>query len=219
MSIILKKIEINDLFKIDVLEIQNQCLYGVLGQNGSGKSTLLKILAGQKFPTNGHIKIDNKELDFSNYNLIQVNNYLNFIRKVVRYIPTEIDYIEHATIEQNIRYILNLNKLNYRKVEKEIIEYMSLFEIRTPLTEKIKNISFGNRKKILLIVSFFFPQQYLLYDEPTLGLDKTSVETFFMSVQRINKTVVIASHEQASIYKYCNVVLNFSETKKLEKVN
>lgn len=56
MSIILKKIEINDLFKIDVLEIQNQCLYGVLGQNGSGKSTLLKILAGQKFPTNGHIK-------------------------------------------------------------------------------------------------------------------------------------------------------------------
>jgi len=218
MTIILENIVINELFEIDYLEIKKNNIYGILGENGSGKSTFLKILGGQVVPSKGYISIENKTMNFSKYNIFQLNNHLNHLRKIIKYISNETEYIENATVEQNIKYILNLNNVDYQKVKSKFIEYMTILKVKAQLNDVIKNVSFGNRKKIFLLCTFFFPYEYLLYDEPTLGLDNHSIDTFFELVLELDKTIMVATHESLSVKKYCNTILNFSELKTLKKV-
>jgi ABC-type multidrug transport system ATPase subunit len=195
MSFKIENVDIGILIKNINLEIDQKGITSILGKNGSGKTTILKLLAGLVIPEKGIIKFGNSTFDFEKLSFLELNKLLYFFRKKIKYIPSSFDFFETATIYQNINYLLRINNISFKKIEKEYMKYMEFLGLNCCLNEEMSSLSHGSKRKILIICSFFFPNEYLILDEPTLGFDAESTAIFFDLIGKLNKTIIISSHE------------------------
>jgi ABC-type multidrug transport system ATPase subunit len=158
--------------------------YWLKGNNGVGKSTLLKLIAGHFPKYKG--KISNP------YNLkvsLFKNNY---------------GLIPHIKAIELIKFY-NL-KFDNQKLE-ELSNDLSFSKY---LETKVKNLSEGNKVKLLLINQILLDTDIYLLDEPFLSMDVSSVQYFkdFYSKENSvkNKTILIVSHNEEQPIKNCNEI-------------
>ncbi|WP_453991554.1 ATP-binding cassette domain-containing protein [Bacillus nitroreducens] len=216
MSLKIEKVDISPLLKDVNIQIEENSITSILGKNGSGKTTLLKVLSGLIIPNAGLLsyKMD-FQIDYSNINIIKLNKVLNFLKKKVKYIPANIDLFENATVIQNIKYLLLVNNITLKDKETELLKYLNYFGLEGSLDKKIGSLSHGSKRKIVIICSLLFPNEYLILDEPTLGFDSTSTYNFFELIKKLNKTIIISTHEieyakeiSTTIYHITDRVIN-----------
>jgi len=216
VSLKIEKVDISPLLKDVNIQIEENSITSILGKNGSGKTTLLKVLSGLIIPNAGLLsyKMD-FQIDYSNINIIKLNKVLNFLKKKVKYIPANIDLYENATVIQNIKYLLLVNNITLKDKETELLKYLNYFGLEGSLDKKIGSLSHGSKRKIVIICSLLFPNEYLILDEPTLGFDSTSTYNFFELIKKLNKTIIISTHEieyakeiSTTIYHITDRVIN-----------
>jgi len=196
-NILLKTEELSKLYNSEyALKNINISVYkndriALIGPNGAGKSTFIKLLLNLDTPDSGNIikyfnaKISYAPEESSLYPDIPVAYFLNWIKKV-----------------KNI----NQNRLN---------EFIKLFELNNVLTKKIKILSKGYRRRILLLYALIGNENFIILDEPSDGLD---IEFKFklrdILKQKIkNKTLLICSHESVILNEVVNriIILNRGE--------
>lgn len=150
-------------------------IYGLLGKNGAGKTTLLKIIAGLLFPKQGKIDV----LGF------QPNDrYPQFLREI--YLITEEFDLPNVKVEQFVHlYSRFYPRFNHLLFE----EYISEFQL--PKSQKLTDMSYGQKKKFLLSFGLATDCKLLILDEPTNGLDIPSKSQF-------RKIIANAIHEDRS---------------------
>jgi len=77
---------------------------------------------------------------------------------------------------------------------KNIYSYYN-FEIEEKLYKNISSLSKGTQQKLLVIFQLLLNRKIILFDEPTLGFDKSSVLKFFELLKNLEKTFIITTHE------------------------
>ena len=137
-------------------------IYGLLGKNGTGKSTLLRNIAGLLDPKKGSIT---------------VNGYTPFERLPAFledvFLVAEEFYLPDISISGFIRYYSPFYpRFNKTKLDR----YLSAFEI--PADSMLQNMSYGQKKKVLISFALATDVKLLLMDEPTNGLDIMSKSQF-----------------------------------------
>ncbi|MBP1618083.1 MAG: transporter ATP-binding protein [Bacteroidetes bacterium] len=157
-------------------------IYGLLGENGVGKSTLLRIISGLRFPHLGECKIDGTDT---------FRRAPDTLSKVF-YLPEEF---ESPTIKIN-RFIKDNAKF-YPNFSREQFEaYMSDFEMETD--RKFSELSYGQKKKVLISYGMSLNTPYVLLDEPTNGLDIPSKAQFrkvIASAYDEDRCIIISTHQ------------------------
>ena len=181
---ILKLNNINKEFKQNMIlenitfEISKGELIHISGGNGSGKSTLFKIIAGIIEADSGTIELN---LNSSMGALIENPNF-----------------IEDASMYKNLKFLADINK-NFNPT---VIENLcGNFGLDFSSKMKMKNYSVGMRQKVGIIQAIMENQQLILLDEPTRGLDESSLTFFKQLIEKLvteNKTIIIASHDNSS---------------------
>jgi ABC-2 type transport system ATP-binding protein len=164
------------------LTINNGELIYIHGVNGSGKSTLFKIISGIIEQDGGKVI---KDSDTHIGALIENPGFL-----------------ENDTIKSNLKFLASL-KNNYN--ETKIEELCNLLNLDYNNKAKIKNYSLGMRQKAGIIQAVMENQNYILLDEPTRGLDNSSIQSFIQLIKQLHnegKTIVIASHDYISELSY-----------------
>ena len=193
--------EVNVLNQLN-FELNDGEKLAIVGPSGSGKSTILKILAGLILPTEGELKIFDKR---QNYLRLDQNEPPD-----VRLVFQNPALLSSLTIEENVGFILNKNKLMPKKVIKEIVEdcleEVGLYNISQKLPSELsggmqKRVSFaralindpGDKETIPLI----------LYDEPTSGLDPiacTRIEDLIVRTTSLTGgSSIVVSHVLSTI--------------------
>jgi len=81
----------------------------------------------------------------------------------------------------------------------KIWELYSQFKVNENPSKIFKNISKGTKQKLIAILAIASKKQYLLLDEPTLGLDNESKLLFYKTIKLLNKTIIISTHDIESI--------------------
>jgi ATP-binding cassette subfamily F protein uup len=150
---------------------------GLVGPNGAGKTTLLKMLTGQLEPDSGWVKLGTN--------------------------------LEMATLDQK-REDLNLDdtlahfltdgrgdNLLVNGVAKHVTGYMKDFlfqpeQARTP----IRNLSGGERARLILARNLARPSNLLILDEPTNDLDIETLDLLQEIVSSYAGTVILVSHDR-----------------------
>lgn len=164
------------------LELAPGHIYGLLGKNGTGKSTLLRNIAGLLFPQKGNISVLGQQ---------PANRQPVFLQEVFM-VPEEF-YLPDLPIGYLLKHLAPFYpKFNKGQFEK----YITDFEI--PADQPLQQMSYGQKKKVLISFGLASNASVLLMDEPTNGLDIMSKSQFrkvMAGALDEGKCIVISTHQ------------------------
>lgn len=147
------------------LEIQPGTICGILGKNGAGKTTLLRLISGLLFPQYGTCSIHGHE---SKERQVDMLADLFYVQE--EYIFPDVTMSKY--VELNSAFYPHWDDAKLTRILEE-------FEL--PINRKIKELSFGQKKKFLIAFALATNCKLLILDEPTNGLDIPS-KTIFRKV-------------------------------------
>ncbi len=179
-NLILKSINLN-VSKGEKIKIE--------GQNGSGKSTLSKVLTALYEPNSGEILINDNNSKF--YNIQSIKN------KIL--LSTNEDILFNDTLEGNICLGKEISTSKIIKISKQLgfYEFIASKEegLDFIINENGKNLSTGQRKKVLLLRAFFSRAEVIILDEVLSGIDSDSRNMIEQIINQDIRTFIIISHE------------------------
>ena len=188
-------IELKNISIEGIIEGINICIkdhekVGIFGENGTGKTTLLYIVAGFYFADYGDICIDGRQyrypIDFFKYILFE-----NQLRITVCFFESPNIFYEKFTIHQNLSYYISLDRYDSKKVW-ELYDY---FGIKENVNKTFETLSTGTKQKMLLSLALASKKEYILLDEPTIGLDQETKSKFYGLIKNMDQTILVSTHD------------------------
>lgn len=169
--------------KVDSNDYQRGHIYGLLGENGVGKTTLLKLICGLLRPKEGHCSVDGFT---SQERLPEMLQHIVFL-------PDEVKIPDGATPQQFVGELLPF----YPEFAQGTFLHL-MQELEVEPDRKFKEMSFGQQKKSLIAASLSLGTDYVLFDEPTNGLDIPSKAQFRSILSKRadeRSTIIISTHQ------------------------
>ena len=180
----------NDVLKGVNLQMEKGKIHILLGNNGSGKSTIINCMLKLLKYDRGSITLDGEEIE-------ELSNLIYF-KKVSALLESSVNVYDNLSAEENIRYFAGLNRINIKKFDKHL-DYIKEFKLENHLDKKVGDYSRGMKQKLSLIIALISEPDYLLLDEPTLGLDFESTNNIIKILKKLaieqNKSILITSHQ------------------------
>jgi len=178
----------------------------IIGRSGCGKSVLIKHIVGLLSPDEGYVKVEGEiveEMDTKSlYNL----------RKRFGFLFQGAALFDSMTVEENIALPLIESKMGFdeKEIENKITEKLEL--VGLPGSQKLKpaELSGGMKKRVGLARSLITNPDYILYDEPTTGLDPIMSDSIDLQIkeltEKLNVTSVVVTHDMYSVKNVANQV-------------
>lgn len=174
-------------------DIKKGEIFGFIGPNGAGKSTTIKCILKLVNINKGNITIDG----------IDINNNEDYKEKI-GYLPSEVSLYKEMLVKDILKYSNSFYKKDYTKNIKRLVK---ILEIDT--NKKIEDLSFGNLKKVGIVLAMMHEPQLLILDEPTSGLDPLKQEAFFELLEEEKEkgtTIFFSSHNLNEVKRICDRV-------------
>ena len=184
------------------LNIEGNKIYGLLGKNGTGKSTLLYLMSGLMRAGKGSISIDGINSQERNPLLLQE----------IFMVPEEFE-LPAVSLDTYIR----INEGFYPRFSREVLN-SCLKDFDLPLSLHLKELSMGQKKKVLMSYALAAGTRYLFMDEPTNGLDIPSKSQFRRVVANNmgdDRTIIISTHQVHDVETLLDHILILSENRML----
>jgi ABC-2 type transport system ATP-binding protein len=169
------------LYQLIDLKLSGGNIYGLLGKNGAGKSTLLKLMAGLVFPIKGRIDV------LGETPMLRRPSFL----QEVFFIPEEIDTPDIQVLTFGKDHIPFYPKFQLDRFKS------LLAELEVP-EKNMKEMSFGQKKKVWIALGLAANTRLLILDEPTNGLDipsKRKLRKLFAQHIQDDQCILISTHQ------------------------
>ena len=177
---------------IDVsLSIEEGDIFGFLGPNGAGKSTTIRSMLGFLRINSGEIKI---------LGMDSVKEHEEILKNV-GYMPSEAWFYDSMKVKDVIKYAADVRGLDCSVEAEKLCE-----RLKVDKEKKIKQLSYGNRKKVSIVCAMQHRPKLFIFDEPTGGLDPLMQRTFFELVNEYvdeGATCLLSTHVLTEVNKYC----------------
>ena len=177
---------------IDVsLSIEEGDIFGFLGPNGAGKSTTIRSMLGFLRINSGEIKI---------LGMDSIKQHEEILRNV-GYMPSEAWFYDSMKVKDVIKYAADVRGLDCSVEAEKLCE-----RLKVDKEKKIKQLSYGNRKKVSIVCAMQHRPKLFIFDEPTGGLDPLMQRTFFELVGEYvdeGATCLLSTHVLTEVNKYC----------------
>ncbi|MCI9540894.1 MAG: ATP-binding cassette domain-containing protein [Lachnospiraceae bacterium] len=179
------------------LELKSPNLIGLLGPNGAGKSTLMQLLVAGILPTKGEILLNNVPL-------MQAEHLL---KSKLGYLPQTFGLYDELTIYQFLDYIAALKQIPNRK--QAIDSVLSDTNLKDKKKIKIRTLSGGQRQRVGIAQALLGNPQFLIFDEPTVGLDPEERIAFRNLFSRMaqERLVLLSTHIIEDVQSVCNQLI------------
>lgn len=187
------------LFKKLSMQLSAGHIYGLLGKNGAGKSSLLKNMAGLVYALSGKIEVMGFDPAKRQPALL----------KQVCFIPEEFDLPSvkiDAYVKANAAFYPNFNHSYFREL---------LAEFDIPVAQKLVNMSYGQKKKLIIAFGLATQAELIIMDEPTNGLDipsKAQFRKIMAAALTEDRCIVISTHQVRDLDNLIDTVIMLDES-------
>lgn len=176
------------------LNLRPKKCVGLIGPNGSGKTTLINSLF-HLTDYKGTLKLNGEIL-----NLKLSEQEYNLFNRYVGYISDETLLFEFLTLNE---YFDLLNKNFNNELDYNLmLSLVNVFKLEKYIDLKVGELSFGTKKKIQIIIELIKKPRFLVFDEPTNGLDPEMIiilKTIIRKLLLEGTSVLISTHQ----LKFC----------------
>ncbi len=174
-------------------------IFGLLGPNGAGKTTTLRILATLIKPDAGDAFIEGKSVVRDEY----------AVRSRIGFLTSELKLEDFFTPDYLFDFFCELYSVPTETAAKRKAEMFARFGIDKFAQVKVANLSTGMRQKVSLVISLVNDPDFIIFDEPTNGLDVLTAKTvtdFISELKARGKTIILSTHIFSLIEKLCDRV-------------
>ena len=168
----------------------------LMGQNGAGKSTLFSLITGERKPDEGRIIIG-QDL----------------------HVAIAKQFIPHTDWAITVREFLEraFDGKIY-DIDKRAKEIFAVVHLNVPLDRTIKELSGGQKGRLLIAQALIQKPDILLLDEPTNNLDKAGIALLTDFLKAYSGTVIVISHDAPFLNSFTHGVLYINtQTQKIEQ--
>ena len=165
--------------------------FGFIGPNGAGKSTTIRTLLGLISPTGGEARVLGMD----------IRREREAILARVGYLPSEAVFYPGTKVKEILKLSADLRRVDCGKEADRLCQRLQLDP-----TQKVENLSFGNRKKVAIVCALQHKPDLCILDEPTGGLDPLMQREFFAILGERNRegaTIFLSSHVLSEIQRNC----------------
>jgi sodium transport system ATP-binding protein len=173
---------------------------GLLGANGAGKTTLMRILATSLKPTSGSASL-------FGFDIVKDSNE---VRKRIGFLSGSTGLYPRLNAEELLTFYGRLYGLDRNAIKRRIAELFEELEIGEFAHRRIDNLSSGMKQRISIARSLIHSPEFIIFDEPTTGLDVESAQIILSYIEKYRdtgKSVIFSSHHMHEIEKLCNRVV------------
>jgi ABC-2 type transport system ATP-binding protein len=168
-------------------EIKRGELFSLLGPNGAGKTTTIRILTGLTKPDEGSIFIFGKKLSRNEISA----------KKLIGYVPQQVNLDVELTVYENLLIHGLLFGMSFREIKERIEELLTLADLADRHSAKVKELSGGMRRRLLIVRALLHRPKILLLDEPTVGLDphiRRKIWHLIKQIQEKGASILLTTH-------------------------
>ena len=190
-----KKIAVNDLsFTAHCGEI-----FGLLGPNGAGKTTTLRMISTLIRPDKGDIFVDG----------VSAVSQPEEVRAKIGFLTSELKLEDFFTPNYLFNFFSDLHGIEPGVRDERKKKLFEKFGIDKFAEVKVANLSTGMKQKVSLVISIVHDPEFIIFDEPTNGLDVLTARTvtdFLLELKAEGKTILVSTHIFSLIEKICDRV-------------
>jgi len=187
-----------DYKALDGIDLKIKCgeFFGLLGPNGAGKTTLLRILTGQLDQDIGEAKVMN----------LSISDPIG-IKRISGIVPEAESPPSFLTAEEFLKFVCRLRNLD--NLEEKVSMWLNFFEIEEKKEILCKDLSKGQRQKLMLCAAFIHEPKLLFLDEPFINLDpifQRKVREYLFNLVKEGCTIFMCTHILEIAEKLCTEV-------------
>ena len=167
------------------LNINEGEIFALLGPNGAGKSTLINTVCGILNFDDGNISVNEHDI---------IKDYRK-ARSLIGIVPQELNLEAFETVWNNVNYSRGLygKSPNYKYIE-ELLKELSLWDKKN---NKLRELSGGMKRRVLIAKALSHEPKVLFLDEPTASVDVELRKDMWKVIQKLkekNVTIILTTH-------------------------
>lgn len=172
----------------------------IIGRSGCGKSVLLKHIIGILKPDSGQVLVDG--VDITTLGEYELNEY----RKRFGMLFQGAALFDSLTVMENVAFGLEEHMtLPKKEVCHRVREYLGMVGLEGVEDKKPAELSGGMRKRVGLARAIAMSPEFILYDEPTTGIDPIMGDIINDLILKLHDqlkvTSIAVTHDMVSAYK------------------
>ncbi len=197
----------NQVLKGVNLNIEKGKTTVIIGASGCGKSVLLKHIIGLLHPDEGEILIDGEDITrMDEKELYKIRNKFGFLFQGAA-------LFDSMTVAENVGLGMSENTtMPQEEIHKIAKEKLALVDLEGIENLKPSELSGGMKKRVGLARALACNPEFILYDEPTTGLDPVSSDSIDHLIhslaknEKLSVTSIVVTHDIFSVYEVADTV-------------
>ncbi|MCD4828587.1 MAG: ATP-binding cassette domain-containing protein [Candidatus Cloacimonetes bacterium] len=182
----------------------------VVGASGSGKSVLMRTIEGLIRPVSGEVWIDGERIDTHNA------LHLRQTRRKLSMLFQGAALLDSMNVYQNVALpLVEHTRLEPQEIRRQVREKLALVGLHNVEEAMPSALSGGMRKRVGLARAIILEPRYIIYDEPTTGLDPVIAEEIVRLIQKLRDslevTTIVVTHDLECIDRLAERVVMIGE--------
>ena len=170
------------------LEVARGEIVALVGPNGAGKTTALKLLVGLLTPSAGRVRL-------AGFDVIRQGLEA---KQRLAFLPDQPFLYEQLTVGEMVAFIGAMYRLSPSLLREHATGLLTLFGLSDHLPNRIGQLSFGMKSRLVLLLSLLHQPEVLIMDEPFFGLDPQTlrlIKRLLTERAAEGMTIVLSTHQ------------------------
>jgi ABC-2 type transport system ATP-binding protein len=185
------------------ISIEEGTVVGILGPNGAGKTTLINLVAGLRRPVSGAVRWRGDAVTAP---------FPTDVRRQIGMMTQETALYDELTVRQNLRFAADLFGVQRR--DGRIDDVLELVGLSERIKDRAGSLSGGLQRRLALGRALLHDPEFLILDEPTLGVDVEARHALWGHVRwlrRSGKTVLLSTNHLDEAQALCDWIVVLRE--------
>ncbi|WP_243290578.1 metal ABC transporter ATP-binding protein [Bacillus sp. FJAT-47783] len=180
------------------LTVEKGAFLGLVGPNGSGKSTLLKCILGLLKPQKGNIQLFGQDIQkFKEWSRI------GFVSQKANSFNSGFPATVFEVVASGLTAKIGLFKFFTRSYHPKVFDALKAVKMEQFANRNIGELSGGQQQRVFIARALVSNPDVLILDEPTVGIDADTVQSFYELLEKLNKelniTLILVTHDTGTV--------------------